>query len=73
MLEYLAVKNKGHEESRQYFNCVTPFRPKHWENNLAMAADWDAKGRPSLKPSGNGSSRRVVTRPGEYDDVFEEA
>jgi len=73
VLEYIAAKNKGHEPSKQFFNCVTPFRPKNWENNLAMAADWDAKGRPDAKPSDNGNGRRVVTRPGEYDDVFEEA
>jgi len=46
VLEYIAAKNKGHEPSKQYFNCTTPFRPKHWENNLAMATDWDEKGRP---------------------------
>jgi len=56
VLEYIAAKNKGHEPSKQYFNCITPFRPKHWENNLAMATDWEAKGRPASKPSGNGSS-----------------
>ena len=35
---------------------------RHWE---------DYKDVP--KPSGNGNGRRVVTRPGEYDDVFEGA
>jgi len=65
VLEYLAEKNKGHEPSRQYFNCVTPFRPKNWENNLAMAADWDAKGRPSLKPSGNGTKPAMPDLDGE--------
>jgi len=35
---------------------------RHWE---------DYKDVP--KPSGNGNGRRVITRPGEYDDVFEEA
>ncbi|MEA3224857.1 MAG: hypothetical protein U9Q07_02820, partial [Planctomycetota bacterium] len=33
---------------------------RHWE-------EWDTP----RKPSGNGS--RVVTRPGEYDDMFEES
>jgi len=60
VLEWKAAMDGGHEESRKYFNCITPFRPKHWENNIALASDWDAKGRP-LKPSSNGSRK-----PGEW-------
>ena len=55
VLEWKAANDKGNEVARRYFDCVTPFRPKHWENNIALATDWDAKGRPASKPSGNGT------------------
>jgi len=45
VLEYLAAVDGGKEESRKYFDCVTPFNTKNFERNLAMARDWDAKGR----------------------------
>ena len=47
VLEYLAAVDGGKEESRKYFDCVTPFNTKNFERNLTMARDWDAKGRPS--------------------------
>ncbi|MBU1048430.1 helix-turn-helix domain-containing protein [Candidatus Bipolaricaulota bacterium] len=50
VLEYLASVDGGKEESRKYFDCVTPFNTKNFERNLAMARDWDAKGR-QTKPS----------------------
>ncbi|MCK5247001.1 conserved phage C-terminal domain-containing protein, partial [Candidatus Bipolaricaulota bacterium] len=47
VLEYLAAADGGKEESRKYFDCVTPFNTKNFERNVAMARDWDAKARPS--------------------------
>ena len=49
VLEYLAAVDGGKEDSRKYFDCVTPFNTKNFERNVAMARDWDAKGRPALK------------------------
>jgi len=46
VLEYLASVDGGKEESRQYFDCVTPFNTKNFERNLAMAREWGARGRP---------------------------
>ena len=66
VLEYITAKDKGHENSRQYFNCTTPFNTRNWENNLSMAADWDANGRPAKKPSGNGPKKLVSAS--HYDD-----
>jgi hypothetical protein len=51
VLEYLAAVDGGKEESRKYFDCVTPFNTKNFERNLAMARDWDARGRPHSRPS----------------------
>ena len=51
VLEYLAAVDGGKEESRKYFDCVTPFNTKNFERNVAMARDWDAKGRPTAQPS----------------------
>ena len=48
VLEYLAAKDKGDERSRQFFDCVTPFRTSNFERYLAMAEDWEARGRPSF-------------------------
>lgn len=45
VLEYLAHVDGGKEESRKYFDCVTPFNTKNFERNLAMARDWEARGR----------------------------
>ena len=47
VLEYLAVVDGRKEESRKYFDCVTPFNTKNFERNLAMARDWEARGRPA--------------------------
>ncbi len=47
VLEYLAAVDGGREESRKYFDCVTPFNTKNFERNLAMARDWEARGRPA--------------------------
>lgn len=61
--EYLAAKDGGDEKSRQFFDCVTPFRVSNFERFLAMAEDWDARGRPSF----NGDHRHPGTsRPKEY-------
>ncbi|MEE8592508.1 MAG: hypothetical protein V3T03_00140 [Candidatus Bipolaricaulota bacterium] len=49
VLEYLAAVDGGKEESRKYFDCVTPFNTKNFERNLAMARDWEARGRPQAK------------------------
>ena len=49
VLEYLAGVDGGKEESRKYFDCVTPFNTKNFERNVAMARDWDARGRVSSK------------------------
>jgi len=49
VLEYLAAIDGGKEESRKYFDCVTPFNTKHFERNLAMARDWEARGRPQFQ------------------------
>lgn len=50
VLEYLAAVDGGKEESRKYFDCVTPFNTKNFERNLAMARDWEARGRPQAQP-----------------------
>ncbi len=47
ILDYLAAIDGGKEESRRYYNCVTPFNTKNFERNLAMARDWGARGRPA--------------------------
>ncbi len=54
VLDYFATTDGGKEESRRYFNCVTPFNTKNFERNLAMARDWEARGRrsPGRKPPG---------------------
>ena len=49
VLEYLAAIDGGKEASRKYFDCVTPFNTKNFERNLAMARDWEARGRPRTK------------------------
>jgi hypothetical protein len=46
VLEYLAAVDGGKDSSRRYFDSVTPFNTKNFERNLAMARDWDARGRP---------------------------
>ena len=61
VLEYLAATDGGKEESRRYFNCVTPFNTKNFERNLALARDWDAKKRP-----GGGRRRPGTSRGKEY-------
>ena len=49
VLDYLASVDGGKEDSRKYFDCVTPFNTKNFERNLAMARDWDAKGRRTVQ------------------------
>ncbi len=46
VLEYLAAVDGGNEDSRKYFDCVTPFNTKNFERNLTMAREWEARGRP---------------------------
>jgi len=46
VLEYLAAVDGGKDSSRKYFDSVTPFNTKNFERHLAMARDWDARGRP---------------------------
>ncbi len=62
VLEYLAAKDRGDEKSRQFFDCVTPFRTSNFERYLAMAEDWDARGRPD--PRRNGERPSIQKRPG---------
>lgn len=57
VLEYLAAVDGGKEDSRKYFDCVTPFNTKNFERNLTMARDWDAKGRRKVQT--NRSFQRV--------------
>ena len=73
VLEWKAANDKGNEVARRYFDCVTPFRPKHWENNIALATDWDAKGRPGAQQSGNGKKGSVSTNAIHWDDDDEVA
>lgn len=47
VLEYLSSVDGGKEESRKYFDCVTPFNTKNFERNLTMAREWEARGRPA--------------------------
>lgn len=49
VLEYLASVDGGKEESRKYFDCVTPFNTKNFERNLTMAREWEARGRPTSR------------------------
>lgn len=57
VLDYLAAVDGGKEESRRYFNCVTPFNTKNFERNLGLARDWSARGRPGRRPEAAGTSR----------------
>jgi uncharacterized phage protein (TIGR02220 family) len=57
ILEYLAATDGGREESRRYFNCVTPFNTKNFESNLTMAREWEARGRQTAGPKRPGTSR----------------
>jgi len=43
VLEYLACVDGGKEDSRKYFDCVTPFNTKNFERNLAMARECEAR------------------------------
>lgn len=47
VLEYLAAVDGGREDSRKYFDCVTPFNTKNFERNATMAREWEARGRPA--------------------------
>jgi len=47
VLEYRAAVDGGDERSRRYFNSDTPFNTRNFEENLALALDWDARGRTS--------------------------
>jgi hypothetical protein len=58
VLEYLASTEGGKEESRKYFDCVTPFSERNFERYLAMARDWCAKGRPTKTSIANPGMRR---------------
>ena len=58
VLEYLASTEGGKEESRRYFDCITPFNEKNFERNLAMARNWNAKSRPARASSANPGIRR---------------
>ncbi len=51
VLEYLATVDAGKDESRRFFDSVTPFNTKNFERNLAMAREWEGRGR----PRGNGA------------------
>ncbi len=47
VLEYLSAMDGGKDESRRFFDSVTPFNTKNFERNLAMAREWEARGRPT--------------------------
>ncbi len=66
VLEYLAAVDGGKDESRRYFDSVTPFNTKNFERNLAMARDWDARGRPP------GGGLRPLQRPDGHDPAIYE-
>jgi len=57
VLDYLAATDGGKEESRRYFNCVTPFNTKNFEANLTLARDWEARGRRARGRKVPGTSR----------------
>jgi len=57
VLEYIAAVDGGKEESRKYFDCVTPFNTKNFERNLAMAREWEARGRRTRGRKRPGTSR----------------
>jgi uncharacterized phage protein (TIGR02220 family) len=57
VLDYLAATDGGKEESRRYFNCVTPFNTKNFEGNLALARDWQARGRRTSNRRSPGTRR----------------
>jgi uncharacterized phage protein (TIGR02220 family) len=57
VLDYLAAVDGGKEDSRRYFNCVTPFNTKNFESNLTMARDWEARGRRTPGRKTPGTSR----------------
>jgi len=69
VLEYLAATDGGKEESRRYFNCVTPFNTKNFERNLAMALEWEARGRktPGRKPPGTSRGKEYYLGSREGD------
>ena len=52
VLEYRAEADGGDERSRRYFNSETPFNTRNFDENLALALDWDARGRPTRKGAG---------------------
>ncbi|MEN6368727.1 MAG: hypothetical protein ABFD77_03395, partial [Thermotogota bacterium] len=66
VLEYLAVADGGKDASRRYFDCVTPFNTKNFERNLALAREWDARGRPVVL--GSASSQAAS---GHDPDIYE--
>ena len=66
VLEYLAAVDAGKDESRRFFDSVTPFNTKNFERNLAMARDWDARGRPQRPAS------LTLDRPPEHDPAIYE-
>lgn len=66
VLDYLAAVDGGKEESRRYFNCVTPFNTKNFERNLAMACNWEACGRPPQV-----SSRSLQAAYGHDSEIYE--
>jgi uncharacterized phage protein (TIGR02220 family) len=66
VLEYLAAADGGKDESRKYFDSVTPFNTKNFERNLAMARDWEARGRPQRPAS------LTLDRPPEHDPAIYE-
>jgi hypothetical protein len=66
VLEYLAALDGGKEESRKYFDSVTPFNTKNFERNLALARDWEARGRPQRPAS------LTLDRPPEHDPAIYE-
>ena len=66
VLEYLASVDGGKDESRRFFDSVTPFNTKNFERNLTMAREWEARGRPQRPNS------LALDRPSEHDPAIYE-
>jgi len=67
--EYRAVADGSDENSRKFYVPNTLYNTKNVEGNLALAREWDARGRPSSK---HRSGPRNVARgrdPSEYENV----
>jgi hypothetical protein len=67
VLEYLAAVDGGKDESRKFFDSVTPFNTKNFERNLAMAREWEGRGCP------RGSGALALQRADGHDPAIYES